>query len=275
MSEYKYLSGLKELFNDAPDDARVVLEHDDGRIFYAVEYESGARYWNADGSPGSKLGLIALLRTTRVVARRATSTVKMDREPADMAAFPTKKVSPRMQKAMESIPSFIKHPDPIADRTKSSPGAVDPKPATPLNPPAKITVKAESVSFEAESVTLNGDIPTRKEISRPLYAHAPVITVKVADKAASSRITPDSIVLVEGLLAPRRVVFIHIDEAVILGNDDKLQVIESARLRPLPDKPINDLSLILKNNSDASFRELAALIYSGVYQGMVSGLAAQ
>lgn len=69
--EYEYLSGRKELFIGAPADAMVVLEHEDGeQVFFAVAHQPGATYWNSDGTPGRRVGLISLLNQTRVIASR-------------------------------------------------------------------------------------------------------------------------------------------------------------------------------------------------------------
>lgn len=78
MNAFTYLTGRKELFDGAPAGAMVVLETNEAepRLFYAVAHEQGASYWNADGSPGSRKGLIALFNKTRVVASRTPSDGK-------------------------------------------------------------------------------------------------------------------------------------------------------------------------------------------------------
>lgn len=121
MSEFNYLTGRPELFENAPADAMVVLEHEDGRLFYAVAHDLGARYWNEDGSPGSKVGLIALHKKTRVIASRVRVAglppVEPKRDPIPKSRFD------RIQEAQNSLKKAVSQPPPV----KIEPPKVTPK----------------------------------------------------------------------------------------------------------------------------------------------------
>ena len=59
MSDYDYLRGNKQLFDRAPEQAMVVFEDFlNGDIYFAETSQPGTKYWNADGSPGLRMGLI-------------------------------------------------------------------------------------------------------------------------------------------------------------------------------------------------------------------------
>lgn len=128
MSEFNYLTGRPELFENAPDAAMVVLEHDDGRLFFAVAHDLGAHYWNEDGTPGSKVGLIALHKKTRVVASRIRASglppVEPKRDP-----IPKSRLD-RMQQAQNSLKKAVSQPMPVKPKpepVKVEPPKVEPK----------------------------------------------------------------------------------------------------------------------------------------------------
>lgn len=110
MSEFNYLTGRPELFENAPADALVVLEHEDGRLFYAIAHDLGAKYWNEDGSLGSKVGLIALHKKTRVIASRVRTgglrPAEPKRDPIPKSRFD------RIQQAQNSLKKAVSQPAP-------------------------------------------------------------------------------------------------------------------------------------------------------------------
>lgn len=134
MSEFNYLTGRPDLFDSAPADAMVVLEHDDGRLFYAVEHAHGAQYWSEDGSPGSKIGLIALYNKTRVVASRSRigglPKVEPKRDP-----IPKSRLD-RIQQAQNGLKKAISQPAPVKPKPepKPAPVKVDPPKVEPKKP---------------------------------------------------------------------------------------------------------------------------------------------
>lgn len=121
MTEFNYLTGRPELFENAPADALVVLEHEDGRLFYAIAHDLGAKYWNEDGSPGSKVGLIALHKKTRVIASRVRTgglrPAEPKRDPIPKSRFD------RIQQAQNSLKKAVSQPAPV----KVDPPKVAPK----------------------------------------------------------------------------------------------------------------------------------------------------
>lgn len=110
MSEYNYLTGRKELFDEAPPEAMVVLETNDGQLYYAVSHNRGAKYWYSNGNPGRPIGLIALFEKTRVIASRALigglPPVKPKRDPIPKSRFD------RMQQAQNGIRKAVSQPAP-------------------------------------------------------------------------------------------------------------------------------------------------------------------
>lgn len=132
MSEFNYLTGRPELFENAPADALVVLEHEDGRLFFAIAHDLGAKYWNEDGTPGSKVGLIALYKKTRVVASRARAgglpQVEPKRDP-----IPKTRLD-RMQQAQNGLKKAVSQPAPAKPKP-------EPKPAPVKVEPPKVTPK--------------------------------------------------------------------------------------------------------------------------------------
>lgn len=133
MSAFTYLTGRKELFNDAPDAAMVVLETNEAepRILYAVAHEQGAQYWEADGTPGRPVGLIALLKKTRVVASR----VRADGLPP---AEPKRDPIPnaRMQRMQAAQTSASKAASGLHSGMNAKPAPAPAKPAKAAPAPA-------------------------------------------------------------------------------------------------------------------------------------------
>lgn len=135
MSEFNYLTGRPDLFDSAPADAMVVLEHDDGRLFYAVEHAHGARYWSEDGSPGSKIGLIALYNKTRVVASRVRADGLPPAEPK-RDPIPKSRLD-RMEQAQKTLRKAVSQPAPVKPKP-------EPKPEPVKIDPPKVTLKVKS-----------------------------------------------------------------------------------------------------------------------------------
>lgn len=124
MSEFNYLTGRKELFDNAPEEALVVLEHDDGRLFFAIAHDMGARYWNEDGSAGSKIGLIALFNKTRVVASRAVLHGGVAAAaPAPETSAPKSRLD-RMQQAQDGLKKAVSQPAPVKPKPEPKPAPV-------------------------------------------------------------------------------------------------------------------------------------------------------
>lgn len=121
MSEFNYLTGRKELFDGAPDEAMVVLETHDGQIYYAVSHNRGARYWYDNGNPGRPAGLIALFEKTRIVASRARVSGLPKEEPK-RDPIPKSRLD-RMQQAQNGLRKAVSQPAPV----KVDPPKVTPK----------------------------------------------------------------------------------------------------------------------------------------------------
>lgn len=128
MNQYTYLTGRKELFDNAPANAMVVLEHEDGRLFFAVAHDMGALYWNEDGTEGSKVGLIALHKKTRVVASRTAPRGFVAAE--QPAPKPANQRAERMQQAQQSLAKAAA-PKPAPEPAKPAPVKLDPPTVTP------------------------------------------------------------------------------------------------------------------------------------------------
>lgn len=116
MSEYNVLTGRKELFDEAPPEAMVVLEDHDGQVYYAVSHNRGAQYWYSNGNPGRAIGLIALFEKTRVIASRVLigglPPVQPKRDP-----IPKSRLD-RMEKAQKTLRSAVNKPAPKAEPQK-------------------------------------------------------------------------------------------------------------------------------------------------------------
>lgn len=140
MTEFNYLTGRPELFENAPADALVVLEHEDGRLFYAIAHDLGAKYWNEDGSPGSKVGLIALHKKTRVIASRVRTGGLRPAEPK-RDPIPKSRIE-RIQQAQNGLKKAISQPFPVAPKP-------EPKPAPVKIDPPKVAPKKANVERQA------------------------------------------------------------------------------------------------------------------------------
>lgn len=111
MSEYNYLTGRKELFDEAPPEAMVVLETNDGQLYYAVSHNRGAKYWYSNGNPGRPIGLIALFEKTRVIASRVRADGLPPAEPK-RDPIPKSRLD-RMQQAQNSLKKAVSQPAPV------------------------------------------------------------------------------------------------------------------------------------------------------------------
>lgn len=122
MSEFNYLTGRKELFDNAPDEAMVVLETNDGQIYYAVSHNRGAQYWYDNGNPGRPIGLIALFEKTRVIASRVRADglppVEPKRDP-----IPKSRLD-RMEQAQKTLRKAVSQPAPVAPKPELKPWTV-------------------------------------------------------------------------------------------------------------------------------------------------------
>lgn len=119
MSEFNYLTGRKELFDNAPPEAMVVLETNDGQIYYAVSHNRGAQYWYDNGNPGRPIGLIALFEKTRVVASRARIGGCVPAVPSRPA--PASSRLDRMQQAQDGLKKAVSQPAPVAPKREAKP----------------------------------------------------------------------------------------------------------------------------------------------------------
>lgn len=142
MTEFNYLTGRPELFENAPADALVVLEHEDGRLFYAIAHDLGAKYWNEDGSLGSKVGLIALHKKTRVIASRVRAGGLRPAEPK-RDPIPKSRIE-RIQQAQNGLKKAISQPFPVAPKPepKPAPVKVDPPKVAPKKAPERVVTQS-------------------------------------------------------------------------------------------------------------------------------------
>lgn len=147
MSEFNYLTGRPELFENAPADALVVLEHEDGRLFYAIAHDLGAKYWNEDGSPGSKVGLIALHKKTRVIASRVRTGGLRPAEPK-RDPIPKSRIE-RIQQAQNGLKKAISQPFPVAPKP-------EPKPAPVKVDPPKVAPKRKTPNVACPKCGVTG-----------------------------------------------------------------------------------------------------------------------
>ena len=147
MSEFNYLTGRPELFDNAPADALVVLEHEDGRLFYAIAHDLGAKYWNEDGSPGSKVGLIALHKKTRVIASRVRTGGLRPAEPK-RDPIPKSRLD-RIQQAQNGLKKAISQPFPVAPKP-------EPKPAPVKVDPPKVAPKRKTPNVACPKCGISG-----------------------------------------------------------------------------------------------------------------------
>lgn len=147
MTEFNYLTGRPELFENAPADALVVLEHEDGRLFYAIAHDLGAKYWNEDGSPGSKVGLIALHKKTRVIASRVRTGGLRPAEPK-RDPIPKSRLD-RIQQAQNGLKKAISQPFPVAPKP-------EPKPAPVKVDPPKVAPKRKTPNVACPKCGISG-----------------------------------------------------------------------------------------------------------------------
>jgi hypothetical protein len=142
VTEFNYLTGRPELFENAPADALVVLEHEDGRLFYAIAHDLGAKYWNEDGSLGSKVGLIALHKKTRVIASRVRTGGLRPAEPK-RDPIPKSRIE-RIQQAQNGLKKAISQPFPVAPKPepKPAPVKVDPPKVAPKKAPERVVTQS-------------------------------------------------------------------------------------------------------------------------------------
>lgn len=124
MSEFNYLTGRKELFDNAPAEAMVVLETNDGQIYYAVSHNRGAQYWYDNGNPGRPIGLIALFEKTRVIASRVRADGLPPAEPK-RDPIPKSRLD-RMEQAQKTLRKAVSQPAPV--KPKPEPKAEPKKP---------------------------------------------------------------------------------------------------------------------------------------------------
>jgi hypothetical protein len=165
MSEFTYLTGRKELFDNAPPEAMVVLETNDGQIYYAVSHNRGAAYWYDNGNPGRPIGLIALFEKTRVVASRVRADGLPPAQPK-RDPIPKSRLD-RMEQAQKTLRKAVSQPAPVAPKPEPKPAPVKletsvitprvepvkPKPE-PAKPAAPAALKADGfVSIFAMSRT--------------------------------------------------------------------------------------------------------------------------
>lgn len=160
MSEYNVLTGRKELFDEAPPEAMVVLEDNDGQVYYAVSHNRGAQYWYSNGNPGRAIGLIALFEKTRVIASRVRigglPPVQPKRDP-----IPKSRLD-RMEKAQKTLRSAVNKPAPVA--TKQAPKPVM-KPAIESAP--VITPRSKPLKDVIEHFLQTGQAATMPEREAP------------------------------------------------------------------------------------------------------------
>ena len=147
MTEFNYLTGRPELFENAPADALVVLEHEDGRLFYAIAHDLGAKYWNEDGSLGSKVGLIALHKKTRVIASRVRTGGLRPAEPK-RDPIPKSRIE-RIQQAQNGLKKAISQPFPVAPKP-------EPKPAPVKIDPPKVAPKRKTPNVACPKCGISG-----------------------------------------------------------------------------------------------------------------------
>jgi hypothetical protein len=164
MSEFNYLTGRKELFDNAPPEAMVVLETNDGQVYYAVSHNRGAQYWYDNGNPGRPIGLIALFEKTRVVASRARVHGSAVAPAAKPTPVPASRAA-RMQSAQDSLRKAVSHPAPVAPKPEAKPA---PKPAPVKLDPPKVEPKFKAVDDgKGLGNMVVGDAVTGKPIDGP------------------------------------------------------------------------------------------------------------
>lgn len=137
MSEFNFLTGRKELFDNAPPEAMVVLETNDGQIYYAVSHNRGAQYWYDNGNPGRPIGLIALFEKTRVIASRVRAD-GLKPEPPKRDPIPKSRLD-RIQQAQNGLKKAISQPAPVKLETP----VITPK-AEPVKPAERATTQAHT-----------------------------------------------------------------------------------------------------------------------------------
>lgn len=122
MSEFNFLTGRKELFDNAPPEAMVVLETNDGQIYFAVSHNRGARYWYDNGHEGRSIGLIALFEKTRVIASRVRTDGLKPVEPK-CDPLPKSRLD-RMEQAQKTLRKAVNQPMPVKPKPEVKPYAV-------------------------------------------------------------------------------------------------------------------------------------------------------
>lgn len=149
MSEYNYLTGRKDLFDGAPADAMVVLETNDGQIYYAESHNRGAKYWYEHGAEGRAIGLISLFEKTRVIASRVRvgglPPVQPKRDP-----IPKSRLD-RMEQAQKTLRKAVSQPAPVKPKPEPKPVM---KPAIESSP--VITPKVQPETRFAEVAKADG-----------------------------------------------------------------------------------------------------------------------
>lgn len=167
MSEYSYLTGRKELFDEAPPEAMVVLETNDGQLYYAVSHNRGAKYWYSNGHPGRPIGLIALFEKTRVIASRALigglPPVKPKRDPIPKSRFD------RMQQAQNSIKKAVGKPAQV--KPKAEPVKLESPVITPKVKPERIVSQAHTSPCQVCGITGLHACPGKRSEGKTWTAH--------------------------------------------------------------------------------------------------------
>ena len=147
MSEYNVLTGRKELFDEAPPEAMVVLETNDGQLYYAVSHNRGAQYWYSNGNPGRSTGLIALFEKTRVIASRVRTGGLRPAEPK-RDPIPKSRIE-RIQQAQNGLKKAISQPFPFAPKP-------EPKPAPVKVDPPKVAPKRKTPNVACPKCGISG-----------------------------------------------------------------------------------------------------------------------
>ena len=195
MSEYNVLTGRKELFDEAPADAMVVLEDHDGQIYYAVSHNRGAKYWYSNGNEGRPIGLIALFEKTRVIASRVRvgglPPVQPKRDP-----IPKSRLD-RMEKAQKTLRSAVNKPAPVAP---------EPKPkAEPKKPEQRAVSQANfSPCPQCGNVGLHA-CPGKQSEGKKWTAQDKQRLIEAADKVRSDEAKADGFVSIFALGSTPRI----------------------------------------------------------------------
>lgn len=165
MSEFNYLTGRKELFDNAPPEAMVVLETNDGQIYYAVSHNRGAQYWYDNGNPGRPIGLIALFEKTRVIASRVRADGLPPAEPK-RDPIPKSRLD-RMEQAQKTLRKAVSQPAPVKPEPK--PVKTETPVITPRTEPVKYDTAAPAKGDGFVSIFTLGTRPLAGEAFATLY----------------------------------------------------------------------------------------------------------